>query len=71
MNNFKKRHSKQLNIILETLSKETWENLSSTIKTNSLESCSGCMNDKKLKIALFSLPSKSNILISKTKNRII
>ena len=71
MNNFKKRHSKQLNIILETLSKETWENLSSTIKTNSLESCSGCMNDKKLKIALSSLPSKSNILISKTKNRII
>ena len=65
-NNFKKRHPKELNIILETFSNDTWENLSPTKKAeHSLESCSGCMNNKKLKIALSSLPSKPNKLISK------
>ena len=65
INNFKKRHSKELKIILETFSNDTWENLSPTKKSeHSLESCSHCMNDKKLKIALSSLPSKSNKLIS-------
>ena len=65
-NNFRKRHSKELKIILETFSYDTWENLSPTKKAeHSLESCSGCMNNKKLKIALSSLPSRSNNLISK------
>ena len=65
-NNFKKRHSKELKIILETFSNDTWENLSPTKKAeHSLESCSGCMNNKKLKVALSPLPSKSNKLISK------
>ena len=66
INNLKKRHSKELKIILETFSNDTWENLSPTKKAeHSLESCSGCMNNKKLKIALSLLPSKSNKLISK------
>ena len=53
INNLKKRHSKELKIILETFSNDTWENLSPTKKAeHSLESCSGCMNNKKLKIAL-------------------
>ena len=66
INNLKKRHSKELKIILETFSNDTWENLSPTKKAeHSLESCSGCMNNKKLKIVLSSLPSKSNKLISK------
>ena len=65
INNFKKRHSKELEIILETFSNDAWENLSPTKRSkHSLESCSDCMNDKKLKIALSSLPSKSNKLIS-------
>ena len=60
INNFKKRRSKELKIILETFS------LTQTKKAeHSLESCSGCMNNKKLKIALSSLPSNSNKLISK------
>ena len=66
INNFKKRHSKGLKIILETFSNDTWENLITKKKSeHSLESCSGCMNNKKLKTALSSLPSKSNKLTSK------
>ena len=65
INNFKKRHSKELKIILETFSNDAWENLSPTKKSqHSLESCSDCMNEKKLKIAVSSLPSKSNKLIT-------
>ena len=42
INNFKKRRSKELKIILETFS------LTQTKKAeHSLESCSGCMNNKK------------------------
>ena len=45
INNFKKRYSKELKIISETFSNDTWENLSTTKKSeHSLESCSGCMN---------------------------
>ena len=33
INNLKKRHSKELKIILETFSNDTWENLSATRKT--------------------------------------
>ena len=63
--NFKKRYPKKLKIILETLSNVAWKNLSPTKKSeHSLERSSGCMNNKKLKIALSSLPSKSNKLIS-------
>ena len=57
INNFKKRHSKELKIILEAFSNDTYK--------HSLDSCSGCINNNKLKTALSSLPSKSNKLISK------
>ena len=72
INNFKKRRSKELKVIAETFSNDISEDLSPTKNAeHSLESCSSCMNNKKLKIALFVTAKIEQTDTKSDKSRII